>query len=118
MACLPGVTPWAFTNPIASAAFATQSKLSTETIDFRIADLGLFTLREASCGLFSFEANLGYGGSTIYYLDASPMQPLRLVNAPPILRHAANLVKFTSIRFVDVTQIDIADFVPFVVGRG
>jgi len=107
------------TNPIASRAYAAECKLPSGPLDFRTTHLGqMGALREAACGLFSFDANLGYGGSTIYYLDASPAQPLRLSDAPSVLQCAATLVQFTSIRFADVTQIDLAGFVPFVVGRG
>lgn len=108
-----------YTNPILSAAHAAECKLPTGPLDFRRTDLGrMGGLREAACGLFSFDAHLGYGGSTIYYLDAWPVQPLRLANAPSILQRSARLVRFTSIRFADVTRIDLADFVPFVRGRG
>jgi len=107
------------TNPIASPAYAASCKLPCGPLDFRITDLGpVGALREAACGLFSFDAHIGYGGSTIYYLDASPAQPLRLADAPGALQRAAILVPFTSVRFADVAQLDLAHLVPVVVGRG
>ncbi|MEZ4223520.1 MAG: hypothetical protein R3B13_21410 [Polyangiaceae bacterium] len=73
---------------------------------------------EAIRGLYSFDADPGYGGQTAYLLDASPVQPLRLQEAPPILQRAASLVRFPSVRFARVTSIDLAGLVPFVVGSG
>jgi hypothetical protein len=75
-------------------------------------------MEEASHGLYSFDADPGYGGQTIYFLDASPTRPLLERDAPPIVRRAARLVCFSSIRFADVSEIDLAAFVPFVVGNG
>ncbi|KYG03794.1 hypothetical protein BE21_50050 [Sorangium cellulosum] len=77
-----------------------------------------FPLREASRGLYSFDADLGYGGSTIYFLGASPAQPLVAHSAPELLLRAARLVRFTSLRFANVTQLDLAHLVPFVIGDG
>lgn len=74
-------------------------------------------LLEASQGLFSFDADLGYGGSTIYYLDASPHVPLLLADAHPTIQRAARLVAFPHIRF-SAEQIDLGLHVPFVVGNG
>jgi hypothetical protein len=72
---------------------------------------------EASRGLYSFDADPGYGGQTVYFLDASPVHPLLEPEAPRILQRAARLVRFPSIRFATVTQIDLAGLVPLVVGN-
>lgn len=77
-----------------------------------------FPLLEASRGLYSFEADPGYGGQTVYHLDASPVCPLREPEASPILRRAARLVRFPNVRFAIVAQIDLAGLVPIVVGSG
>jgi hypothetical protein len=107
------------TDPIPSVAYARSNSLTLAPIDFRSLDLGTVgALQEAACGLFSFDAHLGYGGKTIYYLDASPREPLQLQRAPDLLRRAAILVQFKTVRFASVQQIDIAELVPFVVGRG
>ena len=74
--------------------------------------------QEAVRGLYSFDADPGYGGQTAYFLDASPARPLRLQEAPPIVQRAAGLVRFPSVRFAKVTAIDLAALVPFVVGSG
>jgi hypothetical protein len=108
-----------YTNPIASPAYAASCKLPSVPLDFRTTDLGpVGSLREAACGLFSFDARLGHGGSTIYYLDASPAQPVRFADAPSVLQRAARLVQFASLRFAGLAQLDLAHLVPFVVGRG
>jgi hypothetical protein len=73
---------------------------------------------EASRGLYSFDADPGYGRQTVYFLDASPKRPLLQPNAPPILQRAAGLVRFPTVRFATVTQIELAGLVPLVVGRG
>lgn len=73
---------------------------------------------EASRGLYSFDADPGYGGQTLYVLDASPKRPLLELEAPPILRRAAGLVRLPGIRFATVTEIELAGLVPLVVGRG
>ncbi len=77
-----------------------------------------FPADEASRGLYSFDADPGYGGETVYHLDASPVNPLVESEAPAILVRAARLVRFTTIRFAGVTQIDLAGLVPIVVGAG
>ncbi|MGK3994441.1 hypothetical protein [Sorangium sp. So ce1024] len=77
-----------------------------------------FPLREASRGLYSFDADPDHGGSTIYVLGASPVQPLIARAAPEVLLRAASLVRFARLRFADVTQLDLAHLVPFVVGDG
>jgi hypothetical protein len=106
-------------NPIASPAYAASCKLPRGPLDFRTTDLGpVGALRDAACGLFSFEARLGYGGSTIYDLDASPAQPVRFADAPSVLRSAAMLVQFKNLRFFGLGQLDLAHLVPFVAGRG
>jgi hypothetical protein len=76
-----------------------------------------FPTHEASRGLYSFNADPGYGGQTVYFLDASPAHPLFESEAPPILQRAARLVHFPSIRFATVTQIELAGLVPLVVGN-
>jgi len=73
---------------------------------------------EASRGLYSFDADPGYGGQTVYFLDASPLHPLLELDAPPILQRAARLVRLPGIRFAAVTEIELAGLVPLVVGRG
>ncbi|WP_437284319.1 hypothetical protein [Sorangium sp. So ce406] len=73
---------------------------------------------EASCGLYSFDADPGYGGQTVYYLDAAPVRPLLEPAAPPVLRRAARLVCLSSIRFATVTQIELSGLVPIVVDGG
>lgn len=77
-----------------------------------------FPLVEASQGLFSFDADIGYVGSTVYYLDAFPEVPLLLADAHPAIRRAALMVTFAQIRFSAVEQIDLAEHVAFVVGNG
>jgi len=77
-----------------------------------------FPLREAACGLYSFNANLGFGGATIYFLEASPRRPLVVQEAPPVLRRAANLVVLQGLRFADTVQLDLAAWVPTVKGSG
>ncbi|MDI1476863.1 hypothetical protein [Polyangium sp. y55x31] len=77
-----------------------------------------FPSLEASCGLYSFDADPGYGGQTVYHLDASPVRPLLEPEAPPILRRAARLVCFPSVRFATVAQIDLSGLVPIVIGGG
>lgn len=75
-------------------------------------------LAEASHGLYSFDADPGYGGQTVYHLDASPVRPLLESEAAPVLRRAAGLVRLPSIRFAAVEQIDISGLVPIIVGGG
>jgi hypothetical protein len=77
-----------------------------------------FPAHEASRGLYSFDADPGYGGQTVYFLDASPRRPLLELQAPLILQRAAGLVRLPSVRFTAVTQIELAGLVPLVVGRG
>ncbi|NUP08810.1 MAG: hypothetical protein HOW73_22415 [Polyangiaceae bacterium] len=77
-----------------------------------------FAMIEAARGLFSFDAELGYGGSTIYYLDASPATPLLVRDAHPIIQRAARLVVFSRVSFCSVEKIDLAEHVPFVAGNG
>jgi len=77
-----------------------------------------FPAQEASRGLYSFDADPGYGGQTVYFLDASPKRPLLELEAPAILQRAAGLVRLPSIRFSAVTEIDLAGLVPLVIGRG
>jgi len=77
-----------------------------------------FPTHEASRGLYSFDADPGYGGQTIYFLDASPVHPLSVHEAPSILQRAARLVLFPNVRFATVAQIDLAGLVPLVVGDG
>lgn len=78
----------------------------------------MFPTLEASRGLYSFDADPGYGGQTVYYLDASPLHPLLESEAHPLVRRAATLVRFSNVRFADVEQIDLQGLVPFVVGKG
>ena len=73
---------------------------------------------EASRGLYSFDADPGYGGQTVYFLDASPTRPLLETEAPLILQRAAGLVRLRGIQFSTVTEIELAGLVPLVVGRG
>jgi hypothetical protein len=75
-------------------------------------------LLEASQGLFSFDADPGYGGSTVYYLDAFPETPMLVANAAVAIRRAALMVSFAQVRFSEVESIDLAQHVPFVVGYG
>jgi hypothetical protein len=77
-----------------------------------------FPLLEASQGFFSFDADLGFGGSTVYYLDAFPEEPLLLADAHPAIQRAALMVTFIQVRFSAVEQIDLAEHVAFVVGEG
>ncbi len=77
-----------------------------------------FPAHEASRGLYSFNADPGYGGQTVYFLDASPKRPLLQLEAPPILQRAAGLVRLPGIRFAAVTEIELAGLVPLIVGRG
>jgi hypothetical protein len=107
------------TTPIPSPRFVAMSKRLLAPIDFQTEDLGPgAALREAACGVFSFDACLGYGGKTVYYLEASPAEPLLLHQAESVLSRAASLVQFKTIRFDRVSQIDLVQLVPFVVGRG
>jgi hypothetical protein len=99
-----------------SAAAVTQGILSAAC---RASDADpTFSLREALCGLYSFDANVGYGGSTRYFLDASPAQPLLARDASSILRRAASLVVFKNVRFARIVQLDLSELLPFVVGTG
>jgi hypothetical protein len=75
-----------------------------------------FALTEAAQGLFSFDADLGYGGATIYFLHARPRAPLLVEQANALIQRAARLVAFTKVRFSAVDQIDIAEHIEFVVG--
>jgi hypothetical protein len=77
-----------------------------------------FPTLEASRGLYAFDADPGYGGATVYSLDASPVHPVLERDADPILRRAARLVCFPTVRFAAVDQIDLRLLVPFVVGEG
>jgi hypothetical protein len=77
-----------------------------------------FALTEAAQGLFSFEADLGYGGATVYFLDARPRAPLFVEQANALIQRAARLVSFTNVRFSAVDQIDIAEHIEVVVGDG
>ena len=73
-----------------------------------------FPLVEASQGLFSCDADIGYGGSTVYYLDAFPEVPLLLADAHPAIQRAALLVTFDQVRFSAVEAVDLAEHIPFV----
>jgi hypothetical protein len=101
---------------LASASPTTEAVLSAR---WRASGASpTFPSLEASRGLYSFDADLGYGGQTVYYLDASPVRPLLEPEAAPILRRAACLVCFPSVRFATVAQIDLSGLVPIVIGDG
>jgi hypothetical protein len=76
-----------------------------------------YPILEASQGFFSFDADIGYGGSTVYFLDAVPRSPLLIDDAPPLIRRAAQLVRL-SVQFSAIDSLDLEGHVEYVVGRG
>ena len=58
-----------------------------------------FAALEAWQGLYSFSADPGYGGVSEYILDATPTHPIAYDNAAPVVRRAAVLLCFPTLRF-------------------
>ena len=74
-------------------------------------------LREASTGLYSFDAASEVAGSTVYYLHALPKRPIPMQEAPWRSRRAAGLVLLNNLHFADVASLDLSGLVPTVTGR-
>ena len=76
-----------------------------------------FPLREASIGLYSFDAPSEVEGSTVYYMNALPKRPILVQDAPSPLRRAASLVYLKNLHFADVASIDLSGLVLTVADR-
>jgi len=78
----------------------------------------VFAALEAWQGLFPFSADPGYGGKSVYQLDATPSQPLIYENANPVVQRAAALLRFPALRFSSVKEIELSGLVDLVIGNG